>query len=92
MIDFSYLSDKDGSKPSLVLHDKAIKKLEGYFLLLKEKTGIYIDPYGKTRIYPDHQKILVNCLADIKDEEVIKFVKFLTKAINEDEVIISDGD
>lgn len=92
MIDFSYLSDKDGSKPSLILHDKVIRKLESYFLLLKEKTGVFIVPYGKTRIYPDHQKILVNCLININDEEVINFVEFLTKAINEHEVIISDGD
>lgn len=92
MIDFSYLSDNDGSKPSLILHDKTIKKLETYFLLLKAKTGIYIDPYGKTRIYPDHQKILINCLVNIKDKEVINFVEFLTKAINENEVIIADGD
>ncbi|AYH04255.1 hypothetical protein [Pectobacterium parmentieri] len=92
MIDFSYLSDNDGSKPSLILHDKAIKKLETYFLLLKEKTGIYIDPYGKTRVYPDHQKILINFLVNIKDEEVINFVEFLTKAINENEVIIAEGD
>ncbi|EKE4264387.1 hypothetical protein OUR91_004082, partial [Escherichia coli] len=59
---------------------------------LKEKTGVYIDPYGKTRIYPEHQKILINYLAKIKDTDVINFINFLIKASSENEIIIADGD
>ncbi|EPV8302551.1 hypothetical protein ACWARV_002513 [Escherichia coli] len=92
MIDFSYLSDTDGSKPSLILHDKIIRELENSFFYLKEKTGVYIDPYGKTRIYPEHQKILINYLAKIKDTDVINFINFLIKASSENEIIIADGD
>lgn len=92
MLDFSYLSDNDGSKPSLILHDKEIRKLESSFSYLKEKTGIYIDPYGKTRIYPDHQKILINHLMNIKDTDVMNFINFLIKASSENEIIIADGD
>ncbi|MEO3988798.1 hypothetical protein [Pseudocitrobacter cyperus] len=92
MLDFSYLSDSDGSKPSLILHDKTIRKLENPFFSLKEKTGVYIDPYGKTRIYPDHQKILINYLVNIKDIDVINFINFLIKSSSENEIIIADGD
>lgn len=92
MLDFSYLSDSDGSKPSLILHDKTIRKLESPFLYLKEKTGIYIDPYGKTKIYPEHQRILINYMAKIKDADVIKFTYFLIKASDENEIVIADGD
>lgn len=92
MLDFSYLLDTDGSKPSLILHDKIIRKLEDSFFYLKEKTGVYIDPYGKTRIYPEHQIILINYLANIKDTDVINFINFLIKASSENEIIIADGD
>lgn len=92
MIDFSYSTDNDGSKPFIVLHDKVIQKLERAFYYLKEQTGIYIDPYGKTRIYPDHQKILINYLINTKDSEVNNFVNFLIKASNENEIIIADGE
>ncbi|EEV6996278.1 MULTISPECIES: hypothetical protein [Escherichia] len=92
MIDFSYLSDTDGSKPSLILHDKIIRKLENSFFYLKEKAGVYVDPYGKTRIYPEHQKILINYLAKSKDTDVINFINFLIKASSENEIIIADGD
>lgn len=92
MIDFSYLSDFDGIKPSLILHNNIIKKLENSFCYLKEKTGISIDPYGKTRIYPDHQKILISYLAKSKDSDIINFINFLVKASNENEIIIAEGD
>ncbi|BDR57662.1 hypothetical protein [Xylocopilactobacillus apicola] len=92
MLDFSYLSDTDGSKPSLALKDKTIQLLEDAFLDLKEKTGIYIDPYGKTRIYPAYQKILLDYLSDNKDEEIKKLVTFFAESICQDEVIVADGD
>ncbi|PIT15212.1 hypothetical protein [Snodgrassella alvi] len=92
MLDFSYLSDTDGSKPSLTLDYKTTQLLNDAFLYLKEKTGIYIDPYGKTRIYPDHQRILINYLVKNKDNEIKKLVAFLSEAISKDEVIIADGD
>jgi hypothetical protein len=92
MLDFPYLSDDEGRKPSFAMDYKTINKIENCFFYLKEKTGIYIDPYGRTRVYPDHQRILINYLKNTKDKEVIDFINFLTIASNEDEVIIADGD
>ncbi|MDK1227720.1 hypothetical protein [Cronobacter turicensis] len=62
-------------------------------MFLKEKTGVYVDPYGKTRIYPEHQKILIKYLeSKSKDGDVAAFVEFLLSSISQDEVIIADGD
>jgi hypothetical protein len=83
MLDFSYLSDIDGSKPHLTLDYKTVQLLNDAFLYLKEKTGIYIDPYGKTRIYPDHQRILIHYLLDNKDNQIKKIIAFLVKQFPE---------
>ncbi|EOI3446291.1 hypothetical protein ACMSWW_004384 [Cronobacter turicensis] len=62
-------------------------------MFLKEKTGVYVDPYGKNRIYPEHQKILIKYLeSKSKDGDVAAFVEFLLSSISQDEVIIADGD
>ncbi|WP_218056254.1 hypothetical protein [Gilliamella sp. App6-5] len=47
MLDFSYLSDQNGSKPSVILSDKKVQLLEQAFIDLKQKTGIIIDAYGR---------------------------------------------
>ncbi|EOV8837311.1 hypothetical protein ACNY9Y_004392 [Cronobacter dublinensis] len=93
MLDLSYLSDDIGNGPSLVLSDRAVRKLEDSFLFLKEKTGVYVDLYGKTRIYPEHQKILIKYLeSQNKYDDISAFVAFLLSSISQDEVIIADGD
>ncbi|MWP63131.1 hypothetical protein [Gilliamella sp. Pas-s25] len=74
MLDFSYLSDQNGSKPSVVLSDKKIQLLEQAFIDLKQKTGIIIDAYGRCRIYPNHQRILINLLQKHHDNEIQKLV------------------
>ncbi|OCG19405.1 hypothetical protein A9G29_03295 [Gilliamella sp. Fer2-1] len=92
MLDFSYLSDQDGSKSSLVLNDKKAQLLDHAFTYLRQKTGIMIDPYGQTRIYPDHQKILINLLHQHNDSEIQKLVLLFKQASSEDEIILADGD
>ena len=92
MLNFSYLSDTDGSKPSLLLSDKNIESLNDAFFYLEKKTGIYIDPYGTTKVHPDHQKILINYLSNNKDNEIKKLLAYLREAVSQDEVILADGD
>ena len=92
MLNFSYLSDTDGSKPSLLLNDKSIKLLNDALFYLEKKTGIYIDPYGTTKVYPGHQKILINYLSNNKDNEIKKLLAYLKEAVSQDEVILADGD
>ncbi|UMZ15268.1 hypothetical protein I9018_15505 [Pseudomonas sp. MPFS] len=92
MLDFSYLADSQGNKPSLSIHDRDVKFLEPAFLDLEQKTGICIDPYGTTRIYPAHQQILVDYLQGRSEDKIVEFVHLLKNAIREDEVLVADGD
>ena len=92
MLYLSYISDTDGGKPSLLLSDKSIELLNDALFYLEKKTGIYIDPYGTTKVYPDHQKILINYLSNNKDNEIKKLLAYLKEAVSQDEVILADGD
>ncbi|MCU7646526.1 hypothetical protein [Pseudomonas piscis] len=92
VLDFSCLADSRGNKPSLSIHDRDLKFLEPAFLDLEQKTGIYIDPYGTTRVYPAHQQILVDYLHGRSEEQIVEFVRLLKNCIREDEVLVADGD
>ncbi|UVK82387.1 hypothetical protein LOY46_23015 [Pseudomonas sichuanensis] len=92
MLDISYLSDDQGDKPSFMIHDRGFKFFEPAFLDLKQKTGVYIDPYGKTRVYPEHQRILINFLTKDSEDKVVGFVCFLRVSAEEGEVLMADGD
>lgn len=92
MLDISYLSDVDGTRSSLVLNDKTIQLLADAFRYLKEKTGVYIDPYGTTRVYPDHQRILISYLTDNNDPEIKKIMTYFEKSASCSEVLIIDGE
>ena len=92
MLYLSYISDTDGGKPSLLLSDKIVKLLDDALFYLEEKTGIYIDPYGTTKVYPDHQKILINHLSNNKDDEIKKLLAYFREAVSQDEIILADGD
>jgi hypothetical protein len=92
MLNFSYLSNTDGSKPSLLLSDKSVELLNDALFYLEKKTGIYIDPYGTTKVYPDHQKILIKYLSNNKDDEIKKLLAYFREAVSQDEIILADGD
>ena len=92
MLYLSYISDTDGGKPSLLLSDKIVKLLDDALFYLEEKTGIYINPYGTTKVYPGHQKILINYLSNNKDDEIKKLLAYFREAVSQDEIILADGD
>lgn len=92
MLYLSYISDTDGGKPSLLLSDKSVELLGDALFYLEEKTGIYINPYGTTKVYPDHQKILINYLSNNKDDEIKKLLAYFREAVSQDEIILADGD
>ena len=92
MLYLSYISDTDGGKPSLLLSDKIVKLLDDALFYLEEKTGIYIDLYGTTKVYPDHQKILIKYLSNNKDDEIKKLLAYFREAVSQDEIILADGD
>jgi hypothetical protein len=92
MLNISYLSDGKGNRPSFAIHYNEINLFEEAFLKLKQKTGVYVDHFGKTRIYPDHQKILINSLLKRDERRIIEFIKFLETSCKDGEVLIADGD
>ncbi|KOC91623.1 hypothetical protein [Winslowiella iniecta] len=92
MIDFSYLSDKTGVEPSFIIKDAELNIFEEAFIYLKEKTGIYIDPYSKTRVYPSHQGILIEYFNKSVEKRAKEFVEYLKISQKKDEVLIADGD
>ncbi|WP_158534271.1 hypothetical protein [Paracidovorax avenae] len=59
---------------------------------LQKKTGVFIDPYGKCKIYPDHLKIIIGTLEGNRIDVVSRFVDFLKEAVNQQEVLTADGD
>lgn len=92
MLDISYLSDNEGHDATFLIMDKEMHLFQDAFITLKQKTGIYIDPYGSTRIYPEHQEILVQHFYAAQHDKIRAFIAFLHVAIQKKEVLIADGD
>ena len=97
MLDVYYLSDYDHRQTSPLKKDRMFG-LDNYdlfrpgFEFLRSKTGLYIDEYGDARLYPDHQRLLLEYWKDDKNECVRGFVSFLSRAIDENEVLLFIGD
>jgi len=92
MLHIRYLLDVDGNKPFIELSLSELDFFGEAFNHLKKKTGIFIDPYGDTRIYPDHQRIVIDFLAATKDKRAIKLREFFKVASDRDEVLLASGD
>ena len=94
-LDVYYLSDKKMKNCLISLSDVDVKSLGEYICLLKEKTGVYIDPYGTTKLYPAHGLILLKAiLADERkiEKNIMNFVGVIEESVNRDDVLIFDGD
>jgi len=76
------------------LSDSDIRMLEEEISLLKEKTGIYVDPYGTTKLYPDHGKILLNFIVKNKknSKNINNLVNIIQDHITKNEILIFEGD
>ncbi|SNZ19418.1 hypothetical protein [Cohaesibacter gelatinilyticus] len=72
---------------SICLDDAEFDSVAPAFDVLREKTGVYIDPYGYSRLSPDHAAIvLANFKADTPLSEMLK------TCISEDKWIFVEGD
>jgi hypothetical protein len=91
-LDFYYTSKKTNTIESFKMKDSEIRLLEQVFEELQKKTGVFIDPYGKCKIYPDHLKIIQKALEKSKSDVGARFSKFLDGAIFQEEVVTADGD
>ena len=84
--------DHDGSRLSFQITLEELDLFEPAFATLERKTGNFIDPYGRAWIYPDHQKILVDALAQNADVRVKAFRQFLETTIRMDAVLFAEDD
>lgn len=91
-LDFSYLSDNGGIFPKYSLVDRDFPLFEEAFTNLQDKVGVFIDPCGKTRIFPDHQRLLMSVLNCSFHPTVRAFVAFLAEAASHDAVLLAEGD
>lgn len=58
---------------------------------LRGKTGVYLDPYADSRLYPAHQAL---CIAFLRSQSAphTDFIAFLQEAVARDEVVRCIGD
>ena len=57
---------------------------------IKNKTGVYIDPYSDTKLYPSHQKIAISFLESLHGYD--NLIHFLNESIKLDEIVYCIGD
>jgi hypothetical protein len=93
-LDVFFLSDKKMERCLLSLSKSDVVYLEKYMALLRKKTGVYIDPYGTTRLYPNHGKILFNSIKHqgYINDKIKNFLLILQRAMDENEVLLFEGD
>ena len=98
MLDVYFLADYLSGSKAVPAQKDRIFSLDDFslfkpgFEFLRSKTGVEIDEYGDTRLYPDHQRLLLDYWKDDLNLSVRKFAAFLTLAVNDNEVLLFIGD
>lgn len=57
---------------------------------IKKKTGVYIDPYSDTKLYPSHQELIISFLNNYSDTYV-DLINFFKEAIELDTIVYCIG-
>ena len=93
-LDVYSVRDKKMENCLITLSNSDVRLLEREISLLKEKTGVYIDPYGTTKVYPDHCKILLEAILRNKKEggNIINFIGVIKESIKQEDVLVFEGD
>jgi len=93
-IDLCYLDDQ--KEVLVTLDESALTKLEPAFKLLQAKSGVYVDPYGTTRISPDHAKIILSEIEKFAEASLSTRIRktrsVLEHAKNNNDWLIALGD
>ena len=58
---------------------------------IKKKTGVYIDPYSDTKLYPSHQELIISFLVN-HSNAYVDLINFLKEAIELDTIVYCIGD
>jgi len=87
-------SSSDKKNPLVSLSGSDIRSIEKAISMLKEKTGVYLDPYGTTKIYPDHGKILLSIIVNNKEKTktIMRFMDIINEYITKNDILIFEGD
>jgi len=93
-LDVYSVSDKKMENCLITLSNSDVRLLEMEIYFLKEKTGVYVDLYGTTKLYPDHSKILLEVILKNKKEgkNIINFINVIKESIKQDDVLVFEGD
>lgn len=88
MIEFFYNTDSLIKK---IYVNPDEENIEAMINVLRQKTGIFIDPYGDTTLYPSHQKFLIAYLEEFPRKN-IELVNFLKESSALDAIVYCVGD
>lgn len=88
MIEFFYNTDSLIKK---IYVNPDEENIEAMINVLRQRTGIFIDPYGDTKLYPSHQKILIAYLEKFPRKN-IELVNFLKESSALDAIVYCVGD
>jgi hypothetical protein len=65
-IDFYLLDDKSHRNLIFQLEENDLSIIEDALIKLQKLTGVVIDAYGKTTMYPDHVKLWLKLLEELE--------------------------
>jgi|EndMetStandDraft_4_1072995.scaffolds.fasta_scaffold04298_3 hypothetical protein len=83
-IDFYDLLDENRKTKLFEISQEDFNEIEDVFLQIKKQTGVYIDAYGKSRIYRSHVELVIALMMEtmkasdsnkrkVLSETIIKF-------------------
>lgn len=95
-IDFYDLLDTNKKKVLFEISQDDFDEMAFAFSHLRKKTGVYIDPYGKSRIYRNHVELFVSFMTESMKEAASNKRKILSETILKfktvDEGFLTEGD
>ena len=95
-IDFYDLLDANKKKVLFEITQDDFDEIEFVFSHLRKKTGVYIDPYGKGRIYRNHVELLVSFMTESMKESASNKRKILSETLLKfktvDQGFLTEGD
>lgn len=88
-MDFYSLSDRLRKHKLFSISEKEFELLDDVWSQYKKLTGVYIDAYGTTRIYPEHVTLIKKLLLNHSDKAAKKLLSYLDKS-NEGYLLLGD--
>lgn len=101
-IDFYLLDDRSHNNLIYQLEENDLLLIEDALISFKKLTGVIIDAYGRTTIYPDHVKLLLKLLEELEfddkrnkegcNSKIVSLKEFLKMLVKNGEGLLIIGD